>query len=84
MLKETGWIADAGVARVAARRVARGIGSKNFGNAGDVRKLFNLALERAKQEYFSAPPGAPRIMAVEHVIGKRPTKENIPALRKAL
>ena len=84
MLKETGWIADPGVARVAARRVARAIGSKNFGNAGDVRKLFNLALERAKQEYFSAPPGAPRIMAVEHVIGKRPTKENIPALRKAL
>ena len=33
MLKETGWSADAGVARVAARRVARGIGGKNFGTS---------------------------------------------------
>ena len=33
MLKETGWSADAGVARVAARRVARGIGEKNFGTS---------------------------------------------------
>ena len=49
-----------------------------------MRKVFNLALERAKQEYFDAAPNAPRTMTVEHVIGKRPTKENIPALRKAL
>ena len=33
MLKETGWGADAGVARVAARRVARGIGGKHFGTS---------------------------------------------------
>jgi len=83
-LTRTGWTAEPKVARVAARRVARGIGSKSFGNAGDVRKLFNAALERAKQDYFSAEAGAPRIMTVEHVIGKRPSVKASPQLRTAL
>jgi hypothetical protein len=83
-LTRTGWTADPKVARVAARRVARGIGSKSFGNAGDVRKLFNVALERAKQDYFSAGSEAPRTMTVEHVIGKRPSESSNLELAKAL
>lgn len=83
-LMRSGWVTDPGVARVAARRVARGIGSKSFGNAGEVRKIFAKSIERAKQDFFDGGPGIARVMHVEHVIGKRPSTHTVPELRKAL
>jgi hypothetical protein len=72
------------VAEVGARRVARQIGTKGFGNARAVRKLFEVAQTRATQSYYRAPGRGQLEMTVEHVIGKRPDEANIPELCKAL
>ena len=42
---DSGWESDAKASNVAARRIARGIGNKGFGNARDVRKLFESAVQ---------------------------------------
>jgi AAA+ superfamily predicted ATPase len=68
------------VTKVASRRVARGLGRKGFGNARDVRKLFESAISFAKMHFDG---GKPTIL-MEDVIGKEPSAENIPELRSAL
>ncbi len=66
--------------RVAGRRVARGIGTKGFSNARSVRILFERALREAKKDYKSGQLS----LRVDHVVGKEPTRENIPDLDAAL
>ena len=85
LVAESKWVAEDGVSRVAARRVARGIGQKNFGNGRALRKQFLAAIEEAKQEYFGAAGSdvEPKLK-IEHVIGKEPTRTNLPGLDKAL
>ena len=45
------WQTSREVTRVAARRVARGIGSKGFANARSVRQLFDTAVSSAKRRF---------------------------------
>jgi hypothetical protein len=70
------------VTNVAARRVARGIGRKGFGNARSVRQLFDKAASEAKMR-FDPSSGKPRII-VEDVIGKPPERAKNPELDKWL
>eukprot|EP01033_Poteriospumella_lacustris_P006182 gene6182-4442_t len=67
------------VVEVAARRVGRGRGCKSFGNAGDVRVLFEAAYQRAV-----ARPASSLVMEIEDILGPPPTPETNPALRAAL
>ena len=53
------WQCDDNISRVAARRVARGIGSKGFGNARSVRKAFETAVSYAKLRYAPSSGGSP-------------------------
>jgi AAA+ superfamily predicted ATPase len=73
---EQGWSIDDAVSRVAAARIARGRGRKGFGNARSVRQMFERAIGEAKHRYTGGKP----TMIVEDVIGKEPTRENVPAL----
>jgi AAA+ superfamily predicted ATPase len=73
---EQGWSIGADVSRVAAARIARGRGRKGFGNARSVRQMFERAIGEAKHRYTGGEP----TMIVEDVIGKEPTRENVPAL----
>ncbi len=77
---ESEWDGSDLVTRVASHRVAAGIGRKGFGNARSVRVLFERAVSNAKLRYKEDRP----TLLVEDVIGKRPTRENIPELDKAL
>ena len=69
------------VTKVASRRVARGIGRKGFGNARDVRKLFETSISYSKTRY-GLQDKVPTIV-VEDVIGKEPSSETIPVLDAA-
>ena len=71
------------VSLVASRRVARGMGTKTFGNARSVRKLFESAVSQAKLRYLDENDSETTI-TIEDVIGKEPTEENIPELASAL
>lgn len=84
LVAESKWQAEDGLSNVAARRVARGIGQKRFGNGRSLRKLFLSSIEEAKQDYVDAPDGDPPKLLITHVIGKEPTRENLPGLDKAL
>lgn len=68
---------------MARRRVARGIGRPGFGNARDVRKLFERTVAEAKATYNPRTDKAPTL-AAEHIIGRRPSPNNIPELAAAL
>ena len=76
------------VSDVAARRLARGIGRKGFGNAGDVRTMFQTAVKTAISRGLQANPSLHfpdlRISIVD-VIGHDPSnRKNIPLLDEAL
>ena len=75
-----GWRIGDDVSRVAAARVARGRGRKGFGNARSVRQMFERAIGEAKHRYVGGEP----TMMVEDVIGKEPTRENVPELDAVL
>ena len=68
------------VANVAARRLARGRGTRGFGNARDVRSLFERSYDRA----LSRSAGADPVLHMEDVVGPPPTPERLPALAEAL
>ena len=68
------------VAAIAALRISRGRGTKGFGNARDVRSLFERAYDRA----LSRSGGADTILQMEDVVGPPPIPERLPALRAAL
>ena len=68
---------------MARRRVARGIGQPGFGNARDVRKLFERTVAEAKASYNPRTDDAPTL-AAEHIIGRRPSPSSIPELACAL
>ena len=76
------WKADAGVVKVAARRVGRGRGRKSFGNAGAVQSLFESAYRRAVQRSTSATPL--QTLMIEDILGPRPSRDQIPELNLAL
>ena len=80
--KKQAWVPAKDVSKVAARRIARGIGGKNFGNARSVRKLFETAVRYAKVDYLKNG-GTPTI-TMENLIGKPPSEENIPELAMAM
>lgn len=80
MCEKFEWHSSADVTRVAARRVVRGRGQKGFGNARTVRKLFDAAVSEAKHRYRDGVP----TLIVEDVIGKEPTEENIPELKRTM
>ena len=73
---------DESVVKVASRRVARGIGRKGFGNARDVRKLFESSASYAKMR-FQRGDDKPTIR-VEDVIGVEPSRETNAELNAAL
>ena len=67
------------VVAVAARRLARGRGRRGFGNAGEVRKLFEAAYRRALDRDANA-----KSLTIIDVIGPPPDRENVPELGAAL
>ena len=67
------------VVAVAARRLARGRGRRNFGNAGEVRKLFEAAYRRALSRDAKAES-----LTIIDVIGPPPDREHVPELGAAL
>ena len=74
------------VAMVAARRLARGIGRKGFGNARDVRNLFERAQKRA-QRRLRSETGQLTVQQMTtltkiDVLGKRPEPERSVAVQK--
>ena len=73
---------------IAARRLARGIGRTGFGNAGDVRTLFEKSVTTAIGRGVASQPNIryPQLkIKVIDVIGPDPTTPgNIPLLGKAL
>jgi hypothetical protein len=81
--RETGWTCDESVAQVAARRVGRQRGSKGFGNARAVRSLFDASVGEAKLRYLTSAKPKPTLIVTD-VIGREPTRGNIPALDAAL
>lgn len=72
LCKEQKWECAEDVSLVASRRVARGIGRKGFGNARDVRRLFERAVSSAKLRFFSGGEGARPTISMEDIIGMRP------------
>ena len=76
--------ADQDVDVIAARRLARGIGQKSFANGRAVRRLFLAAKEEAKTEYLRKKGAAGLHLTKFHVIGKEPTRQNLPKLDRAL
>jgi hypothetical protein len=74
---------DDGVANLAARRVARGRGRKDFSNAGAVRNLFEKAYQRALDRGQQAGRASTYLSAVD-IIGPPPIRENVPELDRAM
>ena len=72
------------VTNVARRRVARALGRPGFGNARDVRKLFERTVAEAKATYDPSSGQDPPTLTAEHIVGRRPSPENIPELAAAL
>ncbi len=90
MLKKYSWrVFEQNVSRVAAARVARGAGSKGFGNARDVKNLFERSVSRALNRRKSVTPGerfdpsAPTMIMVD-VLGPPPSRKTNKALHAAL
>ena len=73
---DSGWESTAKVSRVASYRLARGKGRKGFGNGRSVRVLYESAVREAKLRYRG---GVPQLL-VEDVIGKPPTREQVPEI----
>jgi len=67
------------VVAVAARRLARGRGRRGFGNAGEVRKLFEAAYRRALDRDANA-----QALTIVDVIGPPPDRAHVPELSAAL
>lgn len=62
------------MSRVTSRRLAQGHGRKGFGNASEVRKLFERVVQEAKLRYVK---GQTPTLTVEDIIGKEPTRKNM-------
>jgi Cdc6-like AAA superfamily ATPase len=69
---------------VAARRAGRKMGQKGFGNAREVRKLFEAAIQAGKLRWFQAGQDMAPTLVVEDIIGPEPSEATIPALRDAM
>jgi len=67
------------VVAVAARRLARGRGRRGFGNAREVRKLFQAAYRRALDRDTNA-----QSLKTIDIIGPPPDREHVPKLGEAL
>ena len=61
---------DIKVTNVAARRIARGIGRKGFGNARSMRQLYEAAATSANKRFEI---GGELSILVDDIIVKRPT-----------
>ena len=66
---------------MAARRIARGIGRKGFGNARSMRQLFEQVATFAVAAYEAR---GDLIIVAEDIIGKRPTRKENVALGRIL
>jgi replication-associated recombination protein RarA len=80
--KDNAFKCERDVTNVAARRIARGIGRKGFGNARSVRQLFERAASEAKMRF--RPGKEPPQILVEDVIGKPPDRAKNAELDKWL
>lgn len=80
--KDNAFKCERDVTNVAARRIARGIGRKGFGNARSVRQLFERAASEAKMRF--RPGKEPPQILVEDVIGKPPDRTKNAELDKWL
>lgn len=76
-----GWrVESENVSKIGVLRVARGIGRKGFGNAREIRTLFERAINFAQVRGAGKPP----VLKLVDIIGPEPSRENIPELDKAL
>lgn len=78
------WKCPAQIANVAARRLARGIGRKGFGNARELRQLYEKAVSEAKLRFLEDDSGAPPSFQMQDIIGLRPDRSTNPALDRVL
>ena len=85
-LRKTKWAVDEdAVSVVTVRRIARGIGRKGFGNARDVRRTFENAVNAATSRCNIDNKDAPHpCLTKEDVIGPPPSRASLPELDAAL
>jgi hypothetical protein len=83
--KDKEWRCEEDVCDVVSRRLARGIGRRGFGNARDVRNLFQRTVSIAKMRFFrdERKDAIPTIV-MEDVIGKEPLRNANAELDRAL
>ena len=81
LLQKFEWKEQDGVSRIAINRIAKGINKKGFGNARDVRNMFEKATEEAQMRGVTKENLELQIV---DIIGPEPSIENIPELKDAL
>ena len=78
---DKGWrVEDENVSKIAINRIARGRGHKGFGNAREVRTIFERAVTEAQQRGAGSPP----TLKVIDLIGQEPNRKTLPKLNQVL
>ena len=78
---DKGWrVEDENVSKIAINRIARGRGHKGFGNAREVRTVFEKAVTEAQQRGAGSPP----TLKVIDLIGQEPNRKTLPKLNQVL